>query len=79
MKTDTADRCAMECRRFLGAWEEFLKRASIEASIPDDKWRNTSHVKDWLDYTGYCNKQRAALRRASLDLSNALADLRQGR
>ena len=79
MKTKTAERCIMECHRFIKIWEAFVSRASLEAAIPDDKWRNTSHVRDWLDYSGYCGKERAALRRASLDLSNALADLRQGR
>ena len=79
MKTETARHCIAECRRFIKAWEDFEKKAAHEASIPDNSWRHTSDIKDWLENTSYLHRERAFLRRTSLDLSNALADLRQGR
>ena len=79
MKAKTARHCIEECRRFIKAWEDFEYKAALEAAVPEDEWRQTSHIKDWLENTKYLNRERASLRRVSLDLTNALADLRQGR
>ena len=77
MRTETAKRCVVEINRFLEAWEEFQVSAIEESRLPQHDL--TPPNKDWLYDICYCNRERAALRRASLDLSQALADLRQGR
>jgi len=77
MRAETARRCVAEITRFLRAWEEIQMRYAEEKEV----WHLPAEGKspDWLAWTTRLNKERAALRRASLDLSQALADLRQGR
>ena len=78
MKTETAERCIMECQRFIKAWEICVRRHKKISADYSDSYRSYI-AKDFLDNECNINRERAALRRASLDLSNALADLRQGR
>ena len=76
MRTETAKRCVAEINRFLRFWEDVqVKHANAAAGYGNPDWIN----EDWLDRDGEIGRERAALRRASLDLSQALADLRQGR
>ena len=81
MKTATAERCVNEINRFLKAWADCQNKYA--ESIPrltqiygkDSVERSN---KDFLN-SGHIGREHAALRRASLDLTRALADLRQGR
>jgi hypothetical protein len=78
MRTETAERCIMECQRFIKAWQNcVIRHNKITAECSEE--RKQYLQKDFLDRNDDIGKDRAALRRASLDLSNALADLRQGR
>ena len=78
MHIETAERCVMECQRFIAAWETCVRRhKSLDARSAEPP--KDYIQKDFLAYDYDIGKERAALRRASLDLSNALADLRQGR
>ena len=78
MKAETAERCIMECHRFIKAWDACILKHRKTVARFEEHYRD--HVeKDGLQFNGDIGRERAALRRASLDLSNALADLRQGR
>jgi len=83
MRTETAKRCVVEINRFLEAWENVQVKHVNAAAGYENPIYSTATVKrineDWLDRDGFIGRERAALRRASLDLSQALADLRQGR
>ena len=78
MKAETAERCIMECQRFIKAWENCVRR-NKKLSADYGETENRYIHRDFLANDYNICKERAALRRASLDLSNALADLRQGR
>lgn len=74
MHTDTAKRCVAEIQNFLKAWEDVQVKYAEYCKSPYAK-----KSADWLKDTWEINKERNALRQASINLTFALTDLRQGR
>ena len=67
MRTETAKRCITELQRFLKAWQNVQVKHEQCSDLP-----YATKLEDWLHHDRYVAKERAALRRASLDLSQAL-------
>ena len=59
--------------------ERFLERAKHLAKVHKNVTTNSVTVKVPRPYIGYLPKDQGLVKRASMDLTRALADLRQGR
>ena len=77
MRYATIERCAAEAKRFLSRVDDAKKQID-EAYLGQEKLLCRA-VPDHQKTQLYGGKSTAALHRASLDLTRALADLRQGR
>ncbi len=65
MEIETLKTTMQEAERFLKRAEALLKNSTVDGEF------NYFHF--------YCSKDSASVKRASLDLTRSLADLRQGR
>ena len=67
MKNSKINHAKAEAKRFVTAVEKLHKHARPE------------HAKNWKDFDlGNYSKESATVRRASMDLTRALADMRRG-